>query len=129
MGDRCYMSVTCRRQDQSRFEALGFVLESEASPESPVIEMSDMEANYAHAEEMPTDIPYYGIYGAGSNYGPGNVACDCRNYVEVGTGQDSGFVVDWDYRKRKPTARSLKRIRAYLAVDKKARAIIKALQS
>lgn len=128
MGDRCYMSVTCRREDKARFEELGFVLEAESSSESLVIELADQESNYAHADQMPANIPYYGIFGAGSCYGAGNIACDGKEYAEVETGHDGGFVVDWDYRKQKPQSKSLKRIRHYISVDKKARSIIKALR-
>ncbi|MCX6896788.1 MAG: hypothetical protein NTZ16_15115 [Verrucomicrobia bacterium] len=127
MGDRCYMSVTCRREDQARFEELGFVLEVEPTSESLVIEMVDEEANYAHADQMPTDIPYTAAHGGGSNYGAGNIACDGKEFAEVAATND-GFVVDWDYRKMKPRPQSLTRIRHYLSVDKKARAIIKTLR-
>ena len=58
MGDRCYMHVTCRRQDRETFEALGFNLEFESSPDSPLIEMADEEANYAHTGDLPTTLPF-----------------------------------------------------------------------
>ena len=41
MGDRCYMSVTCRREDKARFEELGFHLEFDENKTTPVIEMID----------------------------------------------------------------------------------------
>ncbi|NBU11829.1 MAG: hypothetical protein EBS84_22995, partial [Proteobacteria bacterium] len=69
MGDRCYMQVTCRRQDIPEFEALGFHLEFEQSPDSPIVELIDEEANYAHADQLPTDIPFTAWHGAGGNYG------------------------------------------------------------
>lgn len=122
------MSVTCRRQDKARFEELGFLLEFESSPESPVIEMVDEEANYAHANDMPTDIPYYGSNGAGDNYSAGDYACDGREYGEVETGQGSGFVVAWDYTTRQPTPQSLKNIREFIGIHQRAQQIIKALR-
>ena len=128
MGDRCYMSVTCRREDKARFEELGFVLEIESSTTSLVIEMVDEQANYAHCDKMPANIPYYGINGAGSDYNAGNIACDGKKYAEVETGQSGGFIVDWDYQKMKPRPQSLKRIRNYISVDKRARAILKKLR-
>ena len=126
MGDRCYMSVTCRRQDKKRFEALGFHLEFERTPESLVIEMVDEEANYAHANDMPKDIPYTAWNGPGSNYGDGKMACDGKTFVEVGANND-GFVVDWDYKKSQPTRQSLKIIRHFIKIQQRAEKIIKEL--
>jgi hypothetical protein len=113
MGDRCYMSVTCRRSDQARFEELGFVLEFEQSPEGLVIEMVDQEANYAHS--------------AGTNYGGGKIACDGRKYAAVAASQD-GFVVEWDYKKMKPKPSSVLTIRQYLAVHQRAEQILTRLK-
>ena len=69
------MHLTCRRQDQSTFEALGFVPDFEQSPDSPVIEMADEQANYAHCNELPTIVPFTAWHSAGSNYGDGLIAC------------------------------------------------------
>ena len=80
MGDRCYMSVTCRRQDKARFEELGFHIEFDEDKNTPVIEMIDDEANYGHCDKMPTDIPYYGNWGAGSEYDPDNIVCDGQDF-------------------------------------------------
>ena len=68
------MHLTCRRQDQSTFEALGFVPDFEQSPDSPVIEMADEQANYAHCNELPTTVPFTAWHSAGSNYGDGRIA-------------------------------------------------------
>lgn len=119
MGDRCYMHVTCRRQDMGRFEALGFALEYESGPESLVVEMADPEANYAHSGEMPVNIPYTAFNGAGSEYCEYRMACDGKQYREV-CGNSSGFVIDWDYKKNGPARKSLAQIRHYLAVQTRA---------
>ena len=115
MGDRCYMQVTCRRQDIPEFEALGFHLEFEQSPNSPIVELIDEEANYAHADQLPTDIPFTAWHGAGGNYGDGKIACDGYHYAEVSANQD-GFVVGWDQASNQPTQESIAGIRDYLAV-------------
>lgn len=115
MGDRCYMQVTCRRQDQSTFEALGFHVEFEQSPDSPIVELIDEEANYAHADHLPTDIPFTAWHGAGGNYGDGKFACDGNHYAEVSANRD-GFVVRWDEATNQPAQESLARIRDYLAI-------------
>ena len=115
MGDRCYMQVTCRRQDIPEFEALGFHLEFEQSPNSPIVELIDEEANYAHADQLPTDIPFTAWHGAGGNYGDGKIACDGNHYAEVSANHD-GFVVRWDQTTNQPTQESIAGIRDYLAV-------------
>jgi hypothetical protein len=127
MGDRCYMSVTCRRQDRDRFEKLGFVLEFEQSPDSLVIEMADQEANYALAGQLPTNIPYTAWNGAGSNYGDGKMACDGKQYAEVSAHQD-GFVLDWDYEKMRPEPKSVQRVRHYIAIYQRAGQILSKLR-
>jgi len=127
MGDRCYMSVTCRREDKARFEELGFELESESSPESLVIEMVDQEANYAHYDKMPVNLPYTANHSAGDNYGPGSIACDGKEYAEVACSSD-GFVVAWDYKKSRPTTRSLNEIRQFIQIEQRANKLLKKLR-
>ena len=116
MGDRCYMQVTCRRQDLKRFEELGFNLDFDESPDSPIVEMVDEEANHAHYGKLPTDIPYHGQNGAAGNFGDGLCACDGKRFMDVQTGYGGGFVVDWDFKKQKPTSQSLNHIRRYIAI-------------
>lgn len=128
MGDRCYMQITCRRQDQEHFEELGFHVEFDEDKNNPVIEMIDEEANYAHYENMPTDIPYYGSNAAGSNYGPGSLVCDGKEFAEVGATSD-GFIVAWDYQTQQPTQRSLENIRRYLTLHATALKIFKTLRA
>jgi len=118
MVDRCYMSVHCRREDRQRFEAIGFSLSYGESSNSPVIEMIDEEANYAHADKMPTDIPYHGLWAAGSEYGLGNLVCDGNEYIEVPATTD-GFVVLWNYRWGLPKLKGILQIRRYLKLERK----------
>ena len=128
MGDRCYMQVTCRRQDIPEFEALGFHVEFEHSPDSPIVELIDEEANYAHADQLPTDIPFTAWHGAGGNYGDGKIACDGNHYAEVSANQD-GFVVRFDDTTNQPTQESLDGIRHYLAVHKAVRDLFQILSA
>lgn len=127
MGDRCYMSVTCRRQDKERFEALGFQIAYGEDKNTPIIEMIDEEANYGHCDEMPTDIPYYGSYSAGSNYDPGRMVCDGQDYEDVPAGSD-GYVVAWNYRSGLPRLKSILRIRRYISLERRVRKLFKALR-
>jgi len=57
MSDHCYMSITCRHIDQSRFERLGFVVEYAEDEESAVTEMVDAEANHGHCEKCQRTFP------------------------------------------------------------------------
>ncbi len=119
MGDRCYMHVTCRREDVAQFEELGFHLEFESSPESLVVEMADEEANYAHTDEMPTHIPYIAWNGKGSEYGECKLVCDGQEFIEAPATSD-GFVVAWDYRTNQPKPESVATIQQYIAVHQRA---------
>jgi hypothetical protein len=113
MGDRCFMSVVCRRQDASIFEELGFDLHHEDKPDTAVIEMWDAEANYAHSGDMPKDIPYYGHHYEGGDYGAHKFVCDGSVYAEAACGHNAGYVVLWDAKRNRPEPRSLRVIRAY----------------
>jgi len=128
MGDRCYMSVTCRRQDLARFEKLGFQIEPVEDQNTPVIEMVDEEANYAHTDEMPTDIPYTAEYGAGGNYGEGKIACDGKVLAEVAAWNED-FVVSWDFKQSRPAKHSLKDIRQFIRVKQRVDRILKKLRA
>ena len=127
MGDRCHMRITCLRKDQELFEEIGFHVDFDQTPDSTIIEMVDEEANYAHYDEMPTNIPYSGHNGAGGEYGESSFACDGRRYAEVETGFGSGFVAQWDAAKKRPTAESLRAIRRYLHVYDKVQKVFTVL--
>jgi hypothetical protein len=128
MGDRCYMSVTCRRIDKARFEQLGFQVEYEMNKNSSVIQMVDEEANYAHYDKLPTDIPFIASKGVGSNYGEGKTVCDGEKTVEVGLSHDNSFVVDWNYRLGLPSIKSILQIRRYLKIERRVVRLIKKLE-
>lgn len=96
MGDLCYMTVTCRRQDQKRFEALGFhveYVEDNETQTGETIALVDEEANYGHCGNLPTDIPWTGEHAEGGDYGPAVLACDGKEICEAEAGHGGGFVV------------------------------------
>lgn len=128
MGDRCYMHLICRRKDQELFEEIGFHLDYEQTPDSPVIEMVDEEANYAHWSEMPTRVPYYGHNGNGDNYSDGVFACDGRRHAEIEAGYAGGFVVAWNTKHNRPDPKSLRSIRRFLSVQEKVQQMFQALK-
>jgi hypothetical protein len=127
MGDRCYMSVTCRRRDRERFEKLGFQIEFAEDKNTAVIKLVDQEADYAHYGAMPKDIPYLAGHAAGDDYGPGNIVCDGQHYLAIAASND-GFVVIWDYRRRKPTAQSLTEIRRFIRLERRVKALFKTIR-
>ena len=65
MGDRCYMELTCRKTDKTRFEEIGFTTQGESYEFPNCLEMVDYAANYAHAEDMPKDLVYFGSHEGG----------------------------------------------------------------
>ena len=127
MSDRCYMEIACRKEDQERFASLGFVAQDWKQETPALVVMVDEEADYAHCGNLPTDVPYHGHHGAGGNYGHGALACDGETYAEVQTGHGSGFVVDWDEARQRPTPYSLHSIREYLQVRQQVREMFEAL--
>ena len=118
MGDRCYMQVTCRREDLPRFEPLGFRLEFEQTTNCPIVELVDEEANSAHNGDLPTDVPFLASHGPGGNYGSGLIACDGKCFAEVEAGHEGGFVLWWTKASNRPTAESVKSVQRYLAVHR-----------
>ena len=127
MSDRCYMEITCRKEDQGRFEALGFVAQDWKQESPALVVMVDEEADYAHCGNLPTDIPYHGFNGPGGNFGLGTFACDGKSFAEVETGHGGGFVVDWNHGTHRPFPRSLKSIHRYLQVRHQVLAMFEAL--
>lgn len=93
MGDRCCMSVRCLKKDAARFREIGFDVEHDLGP---VVDMQDIEANYAHAGEMPNDIPYVASHGRGDCYDAGRLVCDGKEFVEQKVGEDEGYVIDFN---------------------------------
>ena len=99
MGDRCYMQLTCRTKDREVFEELGFHVETEwGDMDFPnCVEMVDYEANFAHTEDLPKDLVYFGTHGAGEGYGAEFFACDAQTYLEQASNDDGdGFIVSFD---------------------------------
>jgi len=119
------MQVTCRRQDISRFEALGFHPEFTDKPtDGPVVELIDTGADYGHANRLPTDIPFLATHDATASFAARRIACDGRRTAEV-PATSEGFIVEWDTTKNLPTTASLARIRRYFAALKRAQKQVK----
>ncbi len=129
MGDRCYMTVSCRRQDVPRFEELGFEVFGvpTESPDAPdaLIELVDEQANYAHSGSLPTDIPWVGRNAEGGDYGPCDHACDGQVYREMASGSNGGYVIQWDMHKNRPVPGHVDQIRRFVALEKRVNRILK----
>lgn len=93
MGDRCYMKLICEKVHAPLFEDLGFVEEGDHDGRGGLVEMVDEQANYAHYEELPTNVPYFGFHGSGCEYGDMAFACDGRTLCYVDTNSQSDPMV------------------------------------
>ena len=126
MGDRCYMQLTCRRTDQSVFEEIGFGRESDFDdPNFPdCVEMIDLEANYAHASDLPTNVVYMGTHDAGYEYGPEAFACDGETYLEQASDSEGGFVV-WFDESGDPDPQSLAQVKTFITHRNKVAAMLR----
>ena len=124
MGDRCYFEIKCRKQDTKPFEELGFTAQDwqEGEPLGAAT-MIDEEANYAHYDALPTNIPWTGTNAAGGNYGQCNHACDGQEYVSVETGHMGGYVCEIKNGNIEKTCRN--RIIQYQRVLKRAEKLLK----
>ena len=130
MGDRCFIEITMRREDLSRF---GAHVHAEPGAEwwdrivddnPDTATVSVLEANYGwydeRVEAASAGIPFYGTHSEGGEYGPYAFASwkgihreaplDCDGDMVVPVGEDL-----------KPLY-GLSRIRKYLAVLRKVRA-------
>ena len=125
MGDRCYMQLTCKRKDKAVLEELGFAQESDFDdPQFPdCVEMVDLEANYGHSGDMPTNIVYMGTQDAGDNYGPESYACDGETYLAQPTDGYGGFVVTFD-EQGNPEPVSLAQVKDFIAHWNKVKAML-----
>ena len=130
MGDRCYISLSCKRSDFAKhFEPLGFVIDERADGGGSVVEVYDEEANYGHYEELNDlenkGVVFFGEHGSGGCYTEQVFACD-------GTSVNWCPSVDRDPVARiseegRPCADSMQRAKDYLKSLKAARDIFAAL--
>ncbi len=111
----------------AHFEELGFAPDEYGPATGLLVEMTDEEANYGHADQLPTHVPFLGWNGPGDNYGPYLFACDGQQFVEV-PGSDHSFGIDWDFAKGEPTPQSIAKIREYLVLRKKVQRLFKQLR-
>jgi hypothetical protein len=86
MGDRCYTEVYCRKDDQERFEDLGFGAddwEMEEYEDKPYIQLYDSQCNYGGYNPLhelaDEGIPFHGSHSEGGEYSAACfAAADCE---------------------------------------------------
>ena len=137
MGDRCYLEITLRREDLSRFaphidataeeEWWDRLDEDDANP--GIVTASVYEANYAWYDERMTaakaNIPFYGYHAEGGEYGSYAFASLAGKLHEAPLDHDGNLsiAVDEDLRPIGDPAflrryvRTLKKVKAAFAKD------------
>lgn len=123
MGDRCHMEVNCRRCDAHMFEKIGFAIEG--TDDDGSVYLYDDDANHAHCNEMPTNIPYTGMNGPGDDYGPAVFACDGDTYAEMECLHSGVPAVTFD-EEGDPSAEGVSQYRDYMEILHLAEALIAA---
>ena len=72
MGDRAYVEIVCREEDEPLFEALGFMQEFRHALPANVVTMVDAEASEGATTELQAlaekGIVFRGWHDAGGNY-------------------------------------------------------------
>jgi hypothetical protein len=124
MSDTCNMTVSCFHKHMDRFISLGFRL-NHYCPDvgTEVVDLTDEDAAYGHANDLPKDIPFIAEHGSGCSYGAHLLACDGSRYSDI-PGSSDGYLVGWDEQTQQPSEASLQAIREYLAVAATAEAIL-----
>lgn len=131
MGDRCYLEITLRREDLSRFAP-----HIDATPEEEwwdrleeeedrpgVVTASVYEANYAWYDERmnaaKANIPFYGYHAEGGEYGSYAFASWAGKLHEAPLSHDGYLVLAVDENLKPITAKARRHLRQYVAALKK----------
>jgi len=78
--------------------------------------MVDEEANFAHADDLPKDVVYFGTHGRGDGYAAEFFACDGRTFLEQKSADDGdGFLVRFD-DEGNPEPSNLEEVKTFLTL-------------
>jgi hypothetical protein len=111
------MELYCERKDVAVFEALGFTQQDNFNVLPPnCVYMVDEEANYAHCDEMPGKLFYYGRHESGCEFDGSDFACAGDTYQEWRTGKSGCYVFPVDETHR-VTAETYAQLDAFLATE------------
>ena len=87
MGDRAYVEIVCREEDEPLFEALGFMQEFRHALPANVVTMVDAEASEGATTELQAlaekGIAFRGWHDAGGSYDGACFASAGGKYHEV----------------------------------------------
>ena len=87
MGDRAYVEIVCREEDEPLFEALGFMQEFRHALPANVVTMVDAEASEGATTELQAlaekGIVFRGWHDAGGSYDGACFASAAGKYHEV----------------------------------------------
>ena len=126
MGDRCYLEITLRREDLSRFAPhidaaaeekwWDNLDEEEGHPD--VVTASVYEANYAWYDERmnaaKADIPFYGYYAEGVEYGSYTFASWAGKLHEAPLSHEGDLVLAVDENLKPISAAARRQLRQYV---------------
>ncbi len=131
MGDRCYLEITLRCEDLSRFaEHVNAAPEEEwwdrldEEEDRPgVVTASVYEANYAWYDERmkaaKANIPFYGYHAEGGEYGSYAFASWAGKLHEALLSHEGDLVLAVDENLKPITAKTRRHLRQYVAALKK----------
>lgn len=134
MGDRCYLEITLRREDLSRFaphidaapdeEWWDHLDEEQDRPE--IVTASVYEANYAWYDERmnaaKADIPFHGYHAEGGEYGSYAFASWAGKLHEAPLSHEGDLVLAVDENLKPISAAARRQLRQYVAALKEIKA-------
>ena len=131
MGDRCYLSITIRKQDEEKFTEVlkkhgevqdsGDDLFDEVADEDQTIRYTMFEANYGltdEREQWAKEMTFYGDHGAGGGYGPILFVAYNGELIEVDSDWSGNPMVPVNPETGQPSAGVLAHVQRYLAAVK-----------
>jgi hypothetical protein len=97
MGDRCYLQVTVRADDEAAIEKhLGHADEREE--EGTTVMLTYQEANYGLGNDLEeaasAKVEFYGWHGTGSSYDSSEFCSFNETVLYVYTGLDGGYLIN-----------------------------------
>ena len=131
MGDRCYLEITLRRSDLSRFAPHIDVAPDEEwwdhldeEQDRPgIVTASVYEANYAWYDERmnaaKADIPFYGYHADGGEYGSYAFASWAGKLHEAQLSHEGDLVLAVDEHLKPISAAARRQLRQYVAALRK----------
>jgi len=100
MGDRCWIQMTFRKEDQAKFEQILGDCWDDIVEENGIITANAYDANYgfySEREELAkAGLTFDGQHGAGGNYGDGIFACHKGKHAEINADSNGNSMIAID---------------------------------